>query len=473
MTRPHAREEPAWKASTISSCSSASPGSVSGASCRSSTATASGGPSTWSTPTAGLTAAAQAGGRETPLARPARAPAWPIRLLTFSTLYPNPAQPNHGVFVENRLRHLVAGGEATSTVLAPVPWFPGRVPAGRPKARFPEIPIRETRHGIDVHHPRFLALPGLGMATNPYALYRAAKRALARLVAEGAVFDAIDAHYLYPDGVAAVWLAREHGMPVVLTARGSDTSQLPHYRIPGRLIRAAIARADALIAVSAALKEGLVSLGAAPEKVTVLRNGVDLAAFRPVADRDAARAELGFAGPTLLSVGLLIERKRHHLTIEALAHLPGHRLVIAGEGPERSALAALAARLGVAERVRLVGPVPHARLPLYYTAADVMVLASSREGWANVLLESMACGTPVVATPAWGSREAVAAPEAGIVVEAASAGAIAAAVTRLLASPPDRAATRAYAERFGWDETTAGQLALFRRVLARGAAGSA
>ena len=263
----------------------------------------------------------------------------PLRLLTFSTLYPNPAQHNHGVFVENRLRHLVASGEAESTVLAPVPWFPGRGPDGRPKSRFPEIPTSETRHGIDVHHPRFLAVPGIGMATNPFTLHRAARRSLARLVADGFRFDAIDAHYLYPDGVAAVWLAREYGVPVVLTARGSDTSQLPHYRIPGKLIRAAIAEADALIAVSAALKDGLVSLGAAPEKVTVLRNGVDLDAFRPVPDRAAARAELGLDGPTLLSVGLLIERKRHHLTIEALAHLPGHTLLIAGEaGPREKGL---------------------------------------------------------------------------------------------------------------------------------------
>lgn len=391
----------------------------------------------------------------------------PLRLLTFSTLYPNPAQPNHGVFVENRLRHLVASGEAESTVLAPVPWFPGRGPDGRPKSRFPEIPISETRHGIAVHHPRFLAVPGIGMATNPFTLHRAARQSLARLVADGFAFDAIDAHYLYPDGVAAVWLARAHGVPVVLTARGSDTSQLPHYRIPGKLIRTAIAEADALIAVSVALKDGLVSLGAAPEKVTVLRNGVDLDAFRPVPDRAAARAELGLDGPTLLSVGLLIERKRHHLTIEALAHLPGHTLLIAGEGPERSALEALAARLGVDGRVRLVGPVPHARLPLYYTAADVMVLASSREGWANVLLESMACGTPVVATPAWGSREAVAAPEAGVVIDEATPEALASGIRRVLADPPDRAATRAYAERFGWNETTEGQLALFRRVLGR------
>jgi len=219
------------------------------------------------------------------------------------------------------------------------------------------------------------------------------------------------------------------------------------------------------VAVSAGLAEGLIALGAPAAKVTVLRNGVDLSVFRPVPDRAAARAELGLDGPTLLSVGLLIPRKGHHLTIEALAALPDHVLLIAGDGPEREALQALAERLGVAGRLRLLGAVPHARLPLYYAAADAMVLASSREGWANVLLESMACGTPVVATPAWGSREAVTAPEAGLVLDAATPAAIADAVRRLRAAAPDRAATRAYAERFGWDETTRGQLTLFRRLV--------
>jgi len=192
---------------------------------------------------------------------------------------------------------------------------------------------------------------------------------------------------------------------------------------------------------------------------------VDLQAFQPQ-DRAAARAELGLGeGPVLLSVGLLIERKGHHHIIPALRDLPGHTLLIAGEGPDRAALLALAESSGVADRVRLVGPQPHGRLATYYSAADALVLASSREGWANVLLESMACGTPVVASPAWGSREAVSSPAAGLVLDETTPGSIAGGVRRLLSNPPSRAATRAHAERFGWDETTAGQLSLFRRVL--------
>lgn len=371
------------------------------------------------------------------------------------------------MFVENRLRHLVASGEATSTVLAPVPWFPSTHPRFGDWARHAAAPHAEERHGLTVLHPRYAALPRLGLHTNPHALHAAARRAVAALRERGGDFDLLDAHYLYPDGVAAVWLARALRKPVVITARGSDTSLLPRFRRPRRLIQAAIRDADALIAVSAELKQGLVELGAPPDKVTVLRNGVDTDIFRPPADRAAERAALGFPeGPVILSVGLLIERKRHHLTIEALQHLPDHTLVILGEGPLRADLLALAARLGVADRVRLPGNKPHGELRRHYGAADIMVLASSREGWANVLLESMACGTPVVASPAWGSREAVSAPEAGLVLDDVSPAGIAAGVRALLTRPQDRAATRAYAERFGWEPTTRGQLDLFRRLLA-------
>lgn len=405
-------------------------------------------------------------------APPERKGVAPLRLLTFSTLYPNAAQPNHGIFVENRLRHLVTSGAATSTVVAPVPWFPSRDARFGEWARCAAAPLEEMRFGLRVLHPRYAALPRLGMYTGPWALLRAGRAALAQLLAEGERFDAVDAHYLYPDGVAATWLAREAGLPVVITARGSDTSHLPRFAGPRRLIRTVLREADALIAVSSGLADGLTTLGAAPEKVTVLRNGVDLAGFAPPPDRDALRMQMGLSGPTVLSVGHLIERKAHHHVIGALVELPGARLLIAGEGPERRALATLADRLGVAERVQLLGARPHSELAKLYGAADALVLASTREGWANVMLEAMACGTPVIAGPAWGSREAISAPEAGMVLDEVGPGSIAQALRQLLSDPPARHATRAHAERFGWDATTRGQAELFGKLLSmrRGAA---
>jgi glycosyltransferase involved in cell wall biosynthesis len=210
----------------------------------------------------------------------------------------------------------------------------------------------------------------------------------------------------------------------------------------------------------------MVALGVPAERITPLRNGVDLQRFQPI-DREAARRALGLTRFTLLSVGVLDPRKGHDLAIKALALLPEVRLLIAGIGPERKRLEELAAQTGVTRRVSFLGAVPQTELKTYYNAADAMVLASSREGWANVLLESMACGTPVVATNVWGTPEVVTAPEAGVLMRERSAQGLADAVEALRANYPDHAATRRYAEGFSWNATTQGQIDLFNAVLGR------
>ena len=215
----------------------------------------------------------------------------------------------------------------------------------------------------------------------------------------------------------------------MITARGTDLNLIPRYNLPRRMIQWAAGHAAGMITVCKALKDTLVDLGVAPQRIEVLRNGVDLELFRPGA-RPERRAELGLRGRTLLSVGFLVPRKAHDLAIAALPMLPDTDLLIAGEGPEEASLKALAARLGVAERVRFLGALPQARLRDYYGAADALVLASSREGWANVLLESMACGTPVVASNVWGTPEVVAAPEAGVLMAERTPQALAQAVRR-------------------------------------------
>jgi glycosyltransferase involved in cell wall biosynthesis len=174
---------------------------------------------------------------------------------------------------------------------------------------------------------------------------------------------------------------------------------------------------------------------------------------------------------TLLSVGNLVPLKGHDLAIRALQLLPGMELVIIGDGPEREALGTLARELGLSDRVTFVGVMAQEDLRHYFGAADALVLASSREGWANVLLESMACGTPVIASKVGGTPEVVTAAEAGLMMEERTPTALADAVRRLFEHYPDRGATRRYAEGFSWAETTAGQLRLFSRILAAGAAG--
>jgi teichuronic acid biosynthesis glycosyltransferase TuaC len=392
-----------------------------------------------------------------------------MKLLTFSTLFPNAEQPNHGIFVETRLRYLLASGQAQARVVAPIPWFPSSNPRFGSYARFAKVPKSDQRHGIDIVHPRFASVPKIGMTMAPMLLAQAVKPVIGRIIDEGYDFDVLDAHYFYPDGVAAVMLGKYFNKPVVITARGTDINLIPQFRLPRKMILWAAENASGVVTVCNALKDEMVGLGVAADKITPLRNGVDLQRFQPM-DRDAARATLGLKRFTLLSVGLLDPRKAHDLIIKALPSLPEVDLLIAGTGPEKKNLEQLAQELGVADRVTLLGPVPQTELKTYYNAADALVLASSREGWANVLLEAMACGTPVVASNVWGTPEVVAAPEAGELMPERTPQGLVTALTRLRANYPDHAATRRYAERFSWDPTTQGQIDLFHSVLARKAA---
>jgi glycosyltransferase involved in cell wall biosynthesis len=287
------------------------------------------------------------------------------------------------------------------------------------------------------------------------------------LVAEGHTFDLVDAHYFYPDGVAATWLAKDLGIPAVVTARGTDVNVIPNYVIPRHLIRDAARHANALITVSNGLKERLVELGVEESHIVVLRNGVDTDHFYPV-DRQLAREHLALTRRTLASVGHLVARKGHHLAIEALTFLADTDLLIVGNGPERGSLEDLAVKLGVRGRVRFLEPMPQTNLRLVYNAVDALVLASSAEGWANVLLEAMACGTPVVASTIPGTIEVVTRPEAGRLMGSYDARSLANAAEQLLATPPERDATRRYAQAFSWDSTTAGQLKLFQDLVRRG-----
>ena len=385
----------------------------------------------------------------------------------FSTLYPNAAQPNHGVFVENRLRETIAQGGIEAEVVAPVPYFPvshrffGRYSA------YARAPYHEVRHGLSVWHPRYAVIPKVGAAWTPEALFRAGLSLVRRLQGAGQRFDVIDAHYAYPDGVAAARLGRALRMPVVITGRGTDLTLIPNNPKARAQILWAAQEAVASVTVCEDLRRRLIALGAPAERTLVLRNGVDLELFRP-RDRARARAALGAEGFILLCVGSLIERKGHDLVIEALTQLPDCTLVIAGDGPRRAELEALARRVGAQDRVRFLGETPHADLPDLYAAADVLLLPSSREGWANVLLEAMACGTPVVATDVNGTGEVVRSAAAGLLMPERSCRALVETLSRLRDTMPARADTRRYAEGFGWASIGRANKALLQAAAAAG-----
>jgi len=373
-------------------------------------------------------------------------------------------QPSHGIFVMQRLKQLLESGLVDAKVVAPIPYVPDWIQVPRKYARYRGIESTEVIRDVQVFHPRYPIVPKVGMSIAPALLAASTIELVRNIRRNDYAFDIIDAHYFYPDGVAAAYIARRLKIPLVITARGTDINLIPRYRIPRLQILWAADNADAIITVCDALRQRLIELGVPPEKVRTLRNGVDPKIFYP-ADRLEARRKLDLQRMTLLSVGHLIERKGHHLTIEALTLLPDVELILIGAGPEEQKLRSLAASLGVADRVRFAGEIAQGGLREYYTACDATVLASSREGMANVLLESLACGCPVVATDVWGNPEVISKPAAGTLIQDRSAAGIAGGVRRLFASPPGRTETLAHSHQFHWHSTTVGQLEIFNELL--------
>ncbi|MDB5689169.1 MAG: glycoside hydrolase [Sphingomonas bacterium] len=375
-----------------------------------------------------------------------------LRVLTLSSLFPDAGRPTFGVFVERQTLGLAAHPEVDLRVVAPVgvASFPfSRHPRYRGLAA---LPRQETWKGLTVYRPRFPVVPVIGGRLSPALMARTLLPLLRRIRAEFP-FDVIDAEFFYPDGPAAARLGKALGVPVSIKARGSDIhhwSSRPGCR---RQIVAAGAAAAGLLAVSAALRGDMIALGMAADKIRVHYTGVDLDAFRP-RERSAAKAALGLTGPLLLSVGYLIDRKGQQIAVAAMPAIPDATLLIVGQGPARAALEAQVAALGLRDRVRLLGPLPHEALPALFAAADVMVLPSVAEGLANAWVEALASGTPVVTADVGGAREVIDRPAAGRLA-ARDAASVAAAIHGLLANPPAQAEVRAVAERFTWEANRA------------------
>lgn len=385
-----------------------------------------------------------------------------MKNLVFSTLYPNEFQPNFGIFVENSVRHVAASGIETQ-VVAPLgipPWPMSKLAQYAPLM---SIPRHETWRGLSVHRPRFSLFPSVGWRLNPWLITRACLPLLRQLHSNDFAFDVIDAQFFYPCGVAAVQMARALKVPVMIKARGADITYWGTLPWARRRMVAAAHAADLITAVSQSLAEQVAALGIPENKIRIHYTGVDLERFTSDG-REEARQSAGFTRPTILSVGALIERKDYPLSFRALALVPDVDLVIAGDGPDRAKLEALALDLGLKDRVKFLGPVPHDQLSVLFRAADMLALTSRREGLANVLVEALACGTPVVTMDVEGAREAVDRPTAGLVVTARTPEAVAEAFRHVLGQSHNPALIRAGAERFSWTNHVASKRALLEEV---------
>ncbi len=393
------------------------------------------------------------------------------RVLSISTLFPSAARPGFGLFLARQFEALAARGDVEVELICPVarPVWPLSLLRAPSPGHFAQ-PVDKTA-AFPVHYVPFGNVPALSTRWNPALIARAVLPLARRLHAERP-FDIVDAQFFFPEGPAAARVAKALCLPLSITARGSDIHFWGQDRAARPQILEAAEQAAGMRAVSAALRADMISLGMPADRIEVHYTGLDHSRFKPVPRAEArARiaedAALGISGdgPLLVAVGNLIPLKGQALAIEAMSGLPEARLVIAGQGPERAALAMKAAELGVGDRVIFAGSVAPDKLALLLSAADVMVLPSEREGLANAWVEALACGTPIVIPDVGGAREVVCDPSAGRLA-ARNPAAIAGALADLLAHPPTQAAVAANAARFSWEANAAQIAAHYQRIAA-------
>lgn len=321
-----------------------------------------------------------------------------MKSLVFTSLYPNSTNSSHGVFVERR--NIALNFFCTSHVVAPVSYLNNYNDLAF-------IPYRDVRNNINIEYPRFLNIPKIAKFLDGSLMYNFTKSSVDR-IASSFKPDYIDANYAYPDGYAAMLHAHDLGIPFFLTVRGSDLHVLAKCRYRKKHIKRVLRSAAGIVAVSEQLAELAISLGASAGAVRVIANGVDPNQFRYDAKAGLAlRAQLGIPAEAivLLSVGRFVPLKRFELLIDILNHSHDRvsnrplYAVIIGNGPLRAALIEKVRSSNLDEHVFFPGKVAPSDLFRWYSMADQVFVLSTHEGSPNVPLESLSCGTPVLATP--------------------------------------------------------------------------
>lgn len=343
-----------------------------------------------------------------------------MRVLVYTSLFPNHLNPDFGIFIKNRMLSFSKLNNCQVVVVAPVPYCPPWKFLGK-WYEFSKIKKKEMMQGVMIYHPRYPLIPKISMLVQGVSMFLSSIKTL-REINNKFSFDLIDAHYVYPDGFAGRLLSNYFDKPLVVTARGSDIHKFSQMRLIKPFIKHTLKKSQYNISVCNALKKVMLDLGSPVETTSVISNGVDSEKFFPIRKKEARKSLSVFKNAkVILSVGSLIPLKGHHVVIEAMQYIIREtnniHLYIAGKGDYLGVLENKISKLKLDKNVTFLGHVKNSELIKWYSAADVFCLASSREGWANVIMESMACGTPVVATNVWGAPEIITDPDVGTLVE--------------------------------------------------------
>jgi teichuronic acid biosynthesis glycosyltransferase TuaC len=406
-------------------------------------------------------------------------------LVLASHLFPNYKNLNAAPPVVEQLRYLQRYCDIM--VLVPHPWVPPAVgKLSRKWQQYAQLPDEETVAGIKVLHPRRLVIPKVNSwawmtISVTLSYWRFLSHHLRFTDSPFHRFTHIEGHFALPDGFAAAFLGRQFGKPSIIHVRGTDVHTIPQQSALLRFLTAwALRHADAIRAVSSDLAERAVKLmdtekrrngeTETVKKLWVIPNGVDLNKFR-LMERQEVKRQLGLDDDKryLLYVGRLVAVKGLDLLLDAFAQLVQHQreveLVLVGDGAERHVLAQRVTTLGIRDKVHFVGAQPHERIVLWMNAGDVLCLPSRKEGFGAVLIESLACGTPVVATSVGGIPEIVTDGQVGRLVHSRDPREMAACIEEVLETPWDRQQLRDYvAERFSFEVVTRKLLEMYGSV---------
>lgn len=390
------------------------------------------------------------------------------QIVVMTNLFPHAGTPGAGTFIRERMFRVAR--VLPIVVVVPVPWFPlqGFINHFRPHFR-PPAPRFETSQAAPIFIPRFFSTPGFFRYWDGFFMALACLPLMRRLKKQNRQ-TIIDAHFAYPAGYAAVLLGNWLDLPVTITMRGTEVSLAADPCRRARMLTA-LKRASRVFAVSDSLRQHAGVLGADVSRVRVIGNGVDLARFYPEDIRTArTRYDIAQNAPVLVSVGGLVERKGFHRVIAVLPKLiktyPDLRyLVVGGASPEGDMSAKLrqqVANLKLENSVLFLGALAPNEIRWPLSAANVFVLATSNEGWANVFLEAMACGLPVVTTNVGGNAEVVCRPDLGTIVEFGNEQELIKALDQALSKDWSRSVIIDYAKSNSWDRRVAVLIDEFR-----------
>ena len=392
-----------------------------------------------------------------------------MNVLVFTSLFPNAVEPNHGIFIKQRVQQAMNRHGWKMNVVAPVPFYPPGLGGWRVKYR--KIPEYEHCGKVKGWHPRYVMIPKVGMWLQGFLLFLSVWYRVWALKRQFP-FVLIDAHYVYPDGFAAILLSWAMGVPVVVSARGSDVNLFKTIPVIRQVITWTLKKANAVVVVSKALKYAVMDLGIPSEKIRVIPNGVDPKKFFAVPQNEA-KTKIGFLNhghKLLVSVCHLTANKGIHVLLEGLALLQqkspslSWNLVILGDGGERAHLEQLTQTLGLEGQVKFLGAVSHDELVWFYNAADLCCLLSEREGWPNVVVEALSCGTPVLATRVGGIPEILTSSHVGIMVDREPR-AVANGLKSGLECTWSKTDIMAHAKQFRWSDTADALKEVFQSVL--------